>query len=40
MMGMQQGYGYPGQLPMQGHMMQNQQYPNPIYSAPQYPYYQ
>jgi hypothetical protein len=40
MMGMQQGYGYPGQPPMQGHMVQNQQHPNPNYSAPQYPYYQ
>jgi hypothetical protein len=47
MMGMQQGYGYPGQQPppmQQGHMMQNQQqqqqHPNPNYSAPQYPYYQ
>jgi tetratricopeptide (TPR) repeat protein len=38
MMGMQQGYSYPGQPPMQGHMMQNQQHPN--YSVPQYPYYQ
>lgn len=41
MMGMQQGYGYPGQPPMQqGHMMQNQQHSNPNYIAPQYPYYQ
>jgi hypothetical protein len=42
MMGMQQSYGYPGQQPpmQQGHMMQNQQHPNPNYSAPQYPYYQ
>jgi hypothetical protein len=47
MMGMQQGYGYPGQQqpPMQqGHMMQHQQHHHPNananYSAPQYPYYQ